>query len=253
MSAPVTAATRWQTWAIFGPSGVGKTTLAATAPKPIFLDSNQGLISVADRPGFEHLRSEDVFGIDNLNDAYSKCTETSKKAWPARFNTIVFDHFDDIQALVLDELGARAAERDSRRDQDEFDQRMYGIMGNKLRRLLRLFKKVPMHKVLILGEKPNGETGKLVPNLIGQLQGQLPYYCDHVLYLKPGKNDSRWLYLRETDEFFAKTRAWWLTKEQRRYSVAFDDTKFLTNLFATIAKGPTRAHERARKTTTKES
>ena len=61
---------KWQTWAIFADSGVGKTTVAATAPRPRFLDSNKGMLSISGRPGFEHVRSMPVSNMKELDKAY---------------------------------------------------------------------------------------------------------------------------------------------------------------------------------------
>jgi hypothetical protein len=229
----------FQTWCVFGPSGGGKTTLCATAPKPIFLDSNQGLLSIAGRPGLEHVRSVDVHGMKDLETAYQNCREGSakKKSWDQSFSTIVFDHFDDIQDLVLNELGEAGADRDDRRDPDATEMREWGIMGSRLRRYLRKFKQVPMHKILICGEREDRDTGRMQPSLVGALRSQLPYFCDQTLYLRIGKNGQRYLHLDPTDQFYAKTRAWWLP--ERKLKVPFDDTAFLSTLFARIATGPT--------------
>jgi hypothetical protein len=223
---PVTPESRYQTWCLFGPSGGGKTTAAATGPKPIFLDSNKGLLSIAGRPGFEHVRSVDVHGFKDLEEAYQQCAEEN---WAKRYSTIVFDHFDDIQDLVLNELGEKGADRDDRRDPDETQQREWGIMGSRLRRLLRKFKKLPMHKVLICGEREDRETGVMMPSLVGALRSQLPYFCDQTLYLRIGKKNVRYLHLDPGEGFYAKTRAWWIP--ERKLRVDFDDTKLLTNLF----------------------
>jgi len=244
----ITANTRWQTWCIYGPSGGGKTTLAATAPKPVFLDSNQGLLSIAGRPGFEHVRAIDVHGMRDLERGYAACAGQSKANWKSKFDTIVFDHFDDIQDLVMNELGEAAAGRDDRRDPDAMEQREWGIMGNRLRRYLRKFKQIPMHKILICGEKEDRETGRMGPALVGALRSQLPYFCDQTLYLRIGAKGHRYLHLDPSDSFYAKTRAWWLP--ERKLAVPFDDTTFLTRLFAQIAAGPTGASSTRSRTET---
>ena len=227
---------RWTTTALFGPSGGGKTTLAATAPKPMILDSNQGTLSIEGRPSFAFGRV-DVHGIKELDRAYDNATGTGKSDWRKKYETIVFDHFDDIQDLFLNQLGEAGAERDDRRDPDETQQREWGIMGSRLRRYLRKFKQVPMHKILICGEKEDRETGRMAPALVGALKGQLPYLVDHTMYLRIGKNGKRYLHLDSGEGWYAKTRAWWLP--ERKLEVPFDDPTFLTRLFDRIAAGPT--------------
>lgn len=234
----VQARRRWQTFALHGDSGAGKTTLAATAPQSAFLDSNQGLISIAERPGLEHVHSEDVFAIADLDRAYDNFTGTGEKDWRKKYKTLVFDHWDDIQGIVLDELAEKALAKDSDREADQIEQREYGIMYNKLARYLRKFKRVPIHKILICSSKEDFNTGQMRPNLIGQMKDRLPYFVDHTFYLRVGKKGVRYLHLDATDEFYAKTRAWWLPPEARKIRINFKDTTQLSTLFALIAAGP---------------
>lgn len=234
-------ARRWTTNILFGASGAGKTSLAATAPRPIFMDSNQGMLSIADRPGLEHVKSEDIFKMNDLDRAYRNCKGTGKQDWRKKFDTIVIDHFDDVQALVLDELGEGRAGRDDRFDPDDIDRKTYGIMGNRLRRYIRKFKAVPMHKILICSEMEDRNSGGVRPGLVGALREQLPFFADNVIYLRVGKGGARYLQLHpKADRWLAKTRAWWLTEQEAKIKFAFDDLTCLTTLFELIAAGPKR-------------
>ena len=236
---------KWQTFGLFGPSGGGKTSLAATAPKPIILDSNQGTIVLANRPGLDHVRSEDIHKWSDMERAYKACKGISKKRdWSKTFQTIIFDHFDDIQQIILSELGEKAEERDDRRDADSIEMREWGIMGSRLRRYIRKFKSIPMHKILICGEMDDHEEGRVKPSLVGALKSQLPYFVDHMMYLRIAKDGTRYLHLDPGKTFYAKTRAWWLTPEQRKIKVDFQNPTTLTDLFALIAAGPQRATKR---------
>ena len=238
---PIVPQGRPQTLVLFGVSGGGKSTLAATAPRPAYLDTNDGLMSIAGRPGFEHVRGERISTFNALEDAYSNFTNTGRKKWKGKFDTVVVDHFDDLQAIIMETLGERRAERDDRKDADEAEQRDWGIMANKLKRILRAYKTLPMHKILICGEKESKEDGRMIPSLQGQMSGALPYFADHIAYLRIGKNGQRWIHLDPGNEFNAKTRAWWLTPEQRKFKVDFNQLDTITQLFARIAAGPGRA------------
>jgi len=120
-------------------------------------------------------------------------------------------------------------------------------MASRLKRYIRKFKNVPMHKILICSEMEDQETGKMRPFLQGSLGRQLPYFCDNIAYLRIGKNGRRFLHLNTSSEFEAKTRAWWLPPEARKIEIDFDNTKQLSELFALIAAGPESVSKRSTK------
>lgn len=243
----IVAGSKYQTIVLYGPSGGGKTSVSATAPKPLILDSNQGTIVLANRPGLSHVRSEDIHKWRDLERAYRRCRGIDrKKDWSKLFQTVTFDHFDDIQQQVLAELGEAAEERDDRRDPDTIEMREWGIMANRLRRYIRKFKSVPMHKILICGEMDDHEENRVRPSLQGSLRSQLPYFADHVMYLRIAKDGTRYLHLDPGKTFYAKTRAWWLTPEQRKIKVDFTNPNTLTELLALIAAGPKKAAPKSR-------
>lgn len=235
---PITSSMRPPTIILHGASGAGKTSLAATAPRPLFADSNQGTMSIADVKGLEHLRQEDVEDIDDLDRIYDNMTGTGKKNWGKLFDTVVFDHFDDIQAIIMEQLGDKRHERDSRKDADEAEQKDYGIMGGKMRRYIRKFKNVKKAKILITGEMEDRETGRMRPSFIGALKNQAPFLVDHTLYLRIGKKGVRYVHLDPTEDFYAKTRCRWLPPELRKLRYDLNDLTFLTRLFAMFAAGP---------------
>lgn len=240
----------WQTWGLYGGSGVGKSSLASTAPQPYVLDSNDGLLSIADKPGLEHVRGDRVMSMSDLDEVYAKASGThGARDWRKKYHSYVYDHFNDIQGIIMDELGERALAKDDRREIDEWQQKEYGIMANKLSRHLRKWKKLPAHKMLLCGEAQDFETGVMRPALIGSMKHQFSYFCDHIAYMRVGKKGVRYLHLDPTDEYFAKTRAWWLAPQWRKMRVELADTTFMTRLIDEIRKGPqpTRA---AKKTTT---
>lgn len=235
----------WKTIVLYGDSGVGKTTLAATAPKPMILDSNMGLLSIDHRPGYEHVRSKPVSSMSHLERYYDRFKGSRKPSWKGRYETVVFDHFDDIQGIVLDELTDAAAERDPRR-LDDPAQKDYGIMGNRLRRHIRKYKSLPVHKIMIHATGMDKVSGKAQPNLIGQLRNQLPYFADIIIYMRVSPKGARYIYLDGTDDYVAKCRAWWI--KERRIRVPENDPKFLTNFLARIAAGPRKSTRSGDKT-----
>ncbi len=243
---PITARRRYQTWCIFGPTGAGKTALSATAPRPYICDSNDGLMTIADYPGLEHVRGDRVRDMSDLDVVYDNFTGTGEEDWRKKFDTISLDHFDDIQGIILDVLADKAMIKDSTREPDQLEQREYGIMGNKLRRYLRKMKKLKKHKILICGEMINNETGRLQPRLLGAMKNELGYFCDHIAYLRVNAKGVRYLHLNPGEEWMAKTRARWMTPEQRKIRVDEDNLTTLTDLFDLIAAGPSGVRKKQR-------
>lgn len=225
----------WYTIVLFGPSGVGKTTLSATAPKPIFLDSNQGLLSIEGRPGFEHVESRPVFGSEDLEKHYNRFRGLDKPSYKGKFETIVVDHLDDVQQLTLAEFTIKAAERDSRRGDDPA-QREWGLMANRLRRQIRQYKRLPAHKIFIVSTGIDKITGQAIPNIAGQLREQLPYFADFIFYMGYGKKGRRYLRIRPDEQYLAKCRAWWI--KENKLPVPDDTTTMMSDLLARIAAGP---------------
>lgn len=235
---PVTADSRWQTSVLYGASGTGKTTLAATAPKPLIADSNKGLLSIAGKEGFEGVMSVDVNKMEDIDTIYNNFSGTGKVDWSKKFHTVVFDHFDDVQGIIIDALADKALAKDDRREVDKYERDEWGVLRNKLTRYLRKFKRIPVHKILICAEMTDFDSGRLKPHLLGGLKDELPFFVDHTMYLRIGKKGKRYLHLNSTDDFYAKTRAYWLTPEQRRIFIPEDSTTSLTQLFTLIAAGP---------------
>lgn len=79
---------------IYGRAGIGKTTLAAHLPSPIFLECEQGLTSpeLADVPTFGLLRS--------YEDFKSAITTVAKHAHEEGWRTLVIDTIDALDPLV---------------------------------------------------------------------------------------------------------------------------------------------------------
>lgn len=235
---PVGGRTLFPTVGVFGMSGAGKTSLAATADRPLFADSNEGTMAIDHVPEWAHIRRRRVKSMLDLDKIYDNMTGTGEKNWKGKYGTVVLDHFDDIQAIILDKLSEKAS--DTREEPDQIELREYGIMANKLRRYLRKMKRLPVVKVLIMGEKWNEEHDWMYPSLIGQMKDQLPYFLDHCIYLRANDKGVRFMHLNpKPGEFYAKTRARWLTPEERKIRFDLNDFTALTDLMEKIRVGPT--------------
>jgi hypothetical protein len=90
---------------VFGEYGVGKTTLALTAPKPLVIDTNGGLISVTVKPGAhgDAWTPEDHVDLESLVFWLLKNRDL--------YETFVIDSGDSLVNLLMAEITYDAAQR----------------------------------------------------------------------------------------------------------------------------------------------
>lgn len=224
---------------IFGEFGVGKSTVAATAEKPKILDSDFGSAAYETRPGFE----EAAKGVTNitkwsqLDRALKNFQGVTNKRWDKKYKTIIHDRFEDVQYMHLDEMNVNIVQKNSNRDQDSYDKKEWGRMGTRARRYVREMKALPVHKIYLCGQAFD-DMGRLIPAIAGGFKGQMPGLMDDVFYMKIGKKGKRYLHHQPTEDFYAKTRAWWFPKEPILVPDAATDTKFMARLIERLVAGP---------------
>lgn len=157
---------------VYGASGVGKTVLASTAPSPLFLSSEKGLLSIKSK-------SLPFIVINNLEDL---CTALDFCTSPAcdEYKTIVIDSITDIAEIVLS--NAQKDTKDGRQ--------AYGAVGERLGDVIRSFRDlqskhvVMISKITFVSDSVSGAMN-YAPMLVGKsLTAQLPYWFDEVFCLQ---------------------------------------------------------------------
>jgi hypothetical protein len=232
-----------KTLVVAGMFGTGKTTLVAGAPRPKFLDSDKGLLAIQDRPGFEFAvkHGEDISTLAQLDRAYDNFTGTGKKDWRKKFDTLVHDRFEDIQQIGLEEMQEKIVDKNDSRDIDSIDKKEWGRIGNRMARYVRRMKSIPQWKIFVCGVMEDRENGALVPQIMGGFRNKLPGLVDHVLFMRIGKNGQRYIHLDPKEgEWYAKTRAWWLTPEERKIKVPSpeSDPTFFSTVLERLSRRP---------------
>lgn len=86
---------------IYGASGTGKTWLGSTFPKPVFMDIENGMSSVAHRSPLRYPRNPNriVEELGQVEEFYQLCRTELRKREP-RFRTIVFDSLNAFKELL---------------------------------------------------------------------------------------------------------------------------------------------------------
>lgn len=158
---------------VYGDSGVGKTTLIKTLPKPVIISAESGLMSLKDMdiPYYE------ITSLNDLYEAYQACVDSD-------FESIALDSISEIAEVVL------SYEKKQTKD----GRQAYGAMNDKLADLIRAFRDIKGKNVYMSAklEKAQDEMGRVLysPSMPGKtLTQNLPYYFDLVFALRAEKDE----------------------------------------------------------------
>ena len=156
---------RFYNFLVYGLHGVGKTYLASTAPRPVYLlDCDQGTLSLASADEVYYERVSKLAELQNrvlyLQDSF--------KANPNFVKTIFFDNLTEMQSLIMYDLtkGKLAQQKD------------WGDVLNIMTGVIRDIRDLPCHKVFIAQEKT--KEGKTFPAMSGSIVEKVPEYFDEV-------------------------------------------------------------------------
>lgn len=157
---------KYRSYLLYGRSGTGKTTLAATFPTPIlFLDvRDEGLDSVADIEGVEF---KEIDNLDEFEDVYWWLKEN-----PGHYKTVVIDTVSQLQDLsILDTLGGKMKKGKSIGDWGTMSQRQWGQVSSYMKEWLVNFRdltKDDMNIIFLAQERVDHESTMEV-----QVDGQI--------------------------------------------------------------------------------
>ena len=164
---------------VYGESGIGKTTLCATAPNPLIISIESGLLTLAevDVPVIEI----DTFAeLDEVHTWLQKSKEADK------YDTICLDSLSETAELILTE--------EMQRNKD--GRAAYGVMAETMTYSIRGFRDLPKHtlftaKVRKIVDDSSGVI-RFYPSVPGQqLLNNLPYFFDEVFRMDFGKTKTK--------------------------------------------------------------
>lgn len=185
---------------IYGRSGAGKTTLAATCERPLILNAEAGLLS---------LRRYNIpaVAIKTLADLEEALVMLNTPQAMQQFRTVFLDSVTEIGELILSQ--AKASVKDPRQ--------AYGELLEKATKLIKQFRDLPYYNVVMLAkvEPVKDELTGVVrfgPSMPGSKLGpQLPYLFDEVFHLGIGKTPEgvqyRYIQTQPDIQFDAKDRS----------------------------------------------
>lgn len=200
---------------VYGGSGVGKTMLMATAPAPILISAEAGLLSLkpenvarvfgADQPGITY--NMPIIQISTTDDLAQAEQWLRTSADAKNFYTIGLDSLSEIGEVVLN--NAKRQVKDPRQ--------AYGELIEKMESLIRAYRDLPGKNVVMIGkQEPMKDelTGVVTygPSMPGSKLGiKLPYFFDEVFRLGVNKTPQgqsyRFLQTQKDLQFEAKDRS----------------------------------------------
>jgi len=157
---------------VYGQSGAGKTMLAASAPNPVIISAESGLLSLSET----NIPYIEVTSMEGLIEAY-KWASGSDEA--AKFDTVCLDSISEIAEVVL------SHEKENSRD----PRQAYGEMQDQMSKIIRHFRDLSGKHVYFSAKvgKSEDETGRALyyPSMPGNKMAQsLPFFFDEVFALR---------------------------------------------------------------------
>ncbi len=186
---------------VYGDAGMGKTTLCATAPKPIIISAESGLLSLAGH----QIPVMEIKTVEDLVEAFDLFDKKDKKV--AGFETICIDSISEIGEVVLS--NAKKQVKDPRQ--------AYGELIEKMNDTIRKFRDLKGYNIYMSAKQEFYKddikgTQNFVPSMPGSKLGQqIPYLFDEVFCLRVGKTtdgkEYRYLQTQPDLQYTAKDRS----------------------------------------------
>jgi hypothetical protein len=187
---------------VYSGSGYGKTTLCATAPNPLILSAESGLLPL-------RKFSIPVMVIHTLEDLMEAYRWVSTSTEARVFETVCLDSLSEIGEVVLAHLIKTKGQNDPRK--------AYGELLPQVTQMIRAFRDLPGKNVYFAAKMEpvrDDMSGKVMymPSMPGQKLGpQLPYFFDEVFRLAIGKDEKgnlfRYLQTQPDMQYEAKDRS----------------------------------------------
>ena len=200
---------------VYGDAGMGKTMLCASAPAPLLVSNESGLLSLSPQ-NIERVYGKGTAGIcynipvaqvTTVNDLTEILTWLESSNDAKAIQTVCLDSISEIAEVVLN--NAKRQVKDPRQ--------AYGELIEKMESVIRGFRDLPGKNVYMTSKmEPTKDemTGvvKYGPSMPGnKLQSKLPYFFDEVFRLGVNKdtqgNSYRFLQTQPDLQFVAKDRS----------------------------------------------
>jgi len=163
---------------VYGKSGVGKTVFSSTAPKPLFINADRSLLSVADK-------KVDAIDLNNFLGMNEIFWYLQSGKHP--YKTVVLDGFGEIQKKSMDTILRNVVKAKPSRDPDIPSKNDWGKNTEQLRKVVRAFRDLPMHVIFTCLERVEKDENDIIesvsPAVTPRLGDDLESSVDIIGYL----------------------------------------------------------------------
>lgn len=204
---------------LYGASGSGKTVMASTAPNPIYVSAEKGLLSLAN----QDIPYIEVKTLKSMGEAFKYCVGSE-------FDTIVIDSLSEVTQACLDEF-KRTMIAESKTGKIDARQ-AYGKNNESIGNLIRNFRDLDGKNVIFIAkERKMIDEDSNVITFEAYLPGQvlpfdLPYLVDEVFCLQMSRKGERFIQTASDFKRICKDRSGKLDNpELPDFKVIYDKIK----------------------------
>lgn len=178
---------------VYGGAGVGKTRLCATAPNPIIISAESGLLSLSE-VSCDYI---EINSLKELDEAYRMFKADTK------YDTICLDSLSEIAEVIIQNI--KGDYKDPRQ--------AYGALADAMMPMLRKFRDLKGKNTIFTAKQMilvDEESGKVTEELMmpGKVLGtQIPYMVDELFHLKTDRKGLPIMQTRPERNSFAKDRS----------------------------------------------
>lgn len=162
--------------AFAGPPGSGKTKLAATAPTPLILDAEGGLMSIADQ-NVPYVTITQTVELKQLLAVFNQDKENQKSVLGFAPETIVVDTLDEVQKIFV-------RERLTKEGKETMAQQDWGWLKDRMIDFIRGLRNIEANVIFLFHTKDSHDEDSGVtyvkPGVQGSVSDEIPAYVDVV-------------------------------------------------------------------------
>lgn len=193
----------WTRWFLYGPTGSGKTTAAATFPDPLFIvpANEKSVVSLLGRDiDYVEVHSRKDMGevLAFLRDKYAAMTAGDESAFP--WQTIVIESLSHYCELLVEDI--------SKKGQTKMDQQAWGLLSSHLRTVHSTLSDMDVHVVYTSLEQVD-DAGVGRPLMTGKNAIMVPSACDVIGFCEAvpgGKRPTYRVHFQQFGRYPARSR-----------------------------------------------